>query len=82
MPNIAEIVDHEKLFREIVDSGITPVIINDLPCTTESDKEKIKELTLTQLTSDTLSIIPTCGGACNSTRGQYALGRILSYLQE
>lgn len=76
MPNIAEIVDHEKLFREIVDSGVTPVIINDLPCTTESDKEKIKELTLTQLTSDTLSIIPTCGGTCNSTRGQYALGRI------
>lgn len=78
VPITATVADHDAIYRDLVSRGITPIIINDLPCTTESDKERIKELTLTQLTSDTISIIPTCGGSCNATRGEYALGRTCS----
>lgn len=75
MPVIAELLDYDKIYEDLIDQGVTPVIINDLPCTTESDKEHIKDLTITQLSSDTINIIPTCGGACNKTKGKWALGR-------
>lgn len=76
MPIIAEVINHDELYQSVIDSGITPIIVNDLPCTTEADKEYIKELTVTQLTSDTISIVPTCGGTCNATRGKHALGKV------
>ncbi len=77
MPVIAEVVDHDELYERLVAQGIEPIIINDLPSTTEADKERIKELTITQLSSDTISIVPTCGGTvCNqATRGKYNLGK-------
>lgn len=79
MPIIAELVNHDELHDDIVRSGVKPIYINDLPYTTESDKDKIKELTITQLTSDTISIIPTCGGTCNKTRGKWAIGRVCEH---
>lgn len=74
MPIVAIVEDHDKMYQDMIDSGTKPIIINDLPCTTESDKEHIKELTITQLSSDTLATVPTCGGSCNATRGRIYLG--------
>lgn len=79
MPVVAELVNHDEIYYSVVAAGIKPVIINDLPYTTERDKEEIRELTITQLTSDTISIIPTCGGTCKKTRGKWALGRVCTH---
>lgn len=77
MPIINEVVDHDALYQSMLDAGVQPVIINDLPCTTEADKERIKELTLTQLTSDTISIVPICSDKCSSPiRGKHAIGKV------
>lgn len=76
MPVIAVLVNHDELYQKMIDKGINPIIVNDLPCTTEEDKEKIRELTLNRLSSDTLSIIPTCGGTCRATTARNMLGRI------
>ncbi len=73
MPIINELVDHDKLYAETVASGAVPIIINDLPNTTEADKQHIRDLTLTQLTSDTINTIPSC--KCGATRGKYAIGK-------
>lgn len=74
MPNIAELVDHQAVYDELIENGVAPVIINDLPSATEDDRKRIKELTITQLSSDTISLVPTCGVSCNKTRGRYAIG--------
>lgn len=79
MPIIAELVDHQRLHDDLVASGVKPIYINDLPYTTEDDKERIKELTLTQLTSDTISIVPSCPQPCGKTKGRWALGRTCQY---
>lgn len=72
MPIILEVEDHNRMFADAV-KRIKPVFINDLPNSTEEDKERIKALTLNQLNSDTISIIPRCG--CGHTRGRFALGK-------
>lgn len=74
MPIIAEVLNHDDLYDSMVKTGINPIIINDLPCTTEADKDYIKELTLTQLTSDTISIVPTCSSSCKKLTGKIYLG--------
>lgn len=74
MPVINRFVDHDELYERTLRSGITPIIINDLPNTTEADKEHIRNLTLTQLTSDTINTIPSC--KCGATRGKYAIGKV------
>lgn len=73
MPIINKFVDHDELYQYTLDSGVTPIIINDLPNTTEADKQNIRDLTLTQLTSDTINTIPSC--KCGATRGKYAIGK-------
>lgn len=73
MPVIIELVNHDKLFEQTVKSGASPIIINDLPNTTEADKQHIRDLTITQLTSDTINTIPSC--KCGATRGKYAVGK-------
>lgn len=73
MPGIIEHVNHDKLFEQTVKSGASPIIINDLPNTTEADKQHIRDLTITQLTSDTINTIPSC--KCGATRGKYAVGK-------
>lgn len=75
MPVIAQVVNYDDLYAEAVDSGLEPIIINDLPSVTEEDVERIRELTLNRLTSDTLSIVPTCGGTCRFTTGRNMLGK-------
>ena len=79
MPIIARLINHDHLHDRLVSNGLRPIYINDLPHTTEGDKERIKELTITQLSSDTINIIPTCGGSCGKTRGRGALGKVCSF---
>lgn len=49
------------------------IFVNDLPNSTEEDRERIKSLMLNQLNSDSISIIPRCG--CGFTKNRYALGQ-------
>lgn len=72
MPIILHLEDHDEIFREVCKHH-TPIFINDLPNSTEEDKERIRMLTINQLNSDTVSIIPRCG--CGATKGRYVLGK-------
>lgn len=72
MPIVLELDNHNKAHAEAL-KRIKTIYINDLPNSTEEDKERIKSLTLNQLNSDTVSIIPRCG--CGRTKGRFALGK-------
>jgi len=72
LPIVLEVEDHDRMFAQTIER-VEPIFLNDLANSTEEDKERIRALTMNQLNSDTISIIPRCG--CGHTKGRFALGK-------
>ena len=62
-----ELVDFDKVFRS--HQGKAPVIINDVPAFSETDKDKLNRIIFTTFSGDLLSNIPACD--CGKTSGEY-----------
>jgi hypothetical protein len=61
------LVNHDKVFSSLI--GKSPIIINDLPAFSESDKEKLNKLIYTTFSRDLLINIPSC--ECGEVTGEY-----------
>lgn len=66
MPIYQELINFNEMFYQLKEP---PIIINDLPNTTEDEREYIKQLITTRYSSDMLSILPSC--QCGQTRGEF-----------
>lgn len=75
LPTIYRLEDNDAAFA-LAESTGKITVINNLPIATEDDKERIRELTITQLKSDSLSTVPICSPRCaKPIRGRWALGK-------
>jgi hypothetical protein len=70
----AEIIDLDELFRT---SLRAPIIVNHFNIQSDTDKEEINRLILTQYGSDFLEIEPSCD--CGTVRGGYNEGVLCPY---
>lgn len=71
VPVYQELLDNDRLFRELKNQ---PIIINDIPNSTSSDREYISRLITTTYSSDMVSILPSC--KCGITKGEYSRNTI------
>lgn len=69
MPIIQVLENFEKVRRSLPED---PIYINDLPNTTETDRQAIRDIILTRYTSDMISMLPRC--SCGNTKGQFLVG--------
>lgn len=67
MGTFLKLVNHTKIFQSTV--GKSPIIINDLPAFSETDKEKLNKLIYTTFSRDLLTNIPSC--ECGAITGEY-----------
>jgi hypothetical protein len=65
MPVVQQLINFDNEFRTLPD---VPIIINDLPNTTEEDKEKITKLIMVNFSSDMITLLPSCD--CKKTKGE------------
>ena len=66
-----ELVDFDELFHQLREP---PIIINDLPNSTEEERAYIRQLISTRYSSDMLSMVPSCH--CGAIKGEYEVGVI------
>ncbi len=71
MPVYQELVNFDTLFSQLKEP---PLIINDFVDYSEEKKEEIQDLISTRLSSDMLSMMPSC--ECGETKGEHAIGAI------
>lgn len=74
MPVILQVVDNKKLFESL---RHTPVILNDLKCNTEIERQTVQEMLFLRFQgTDTVSIVPSC--RCGATKSTDLIGHICS----
>jgi len=66
MPVFQGLIDLDERFRTL---PFDPVIINDLPNTTEEDRENIRSQIMSRYSSDMMSLIPQC--RCGQLKGAW-----------
>jgi hypothetical protein len=71
MPVIQELVNYDEMFYTL---RHTPTLINHMACSTLEEREAVKEKLTTHLSSDQISLIPSC--QCGHTKGEYSKSTI------
>jgi hypothetical protein len=71
MPVFQKLLNFNNEFRMLPNN---PIIINDLPNTTEEDKEKISKLIMVSFSSDMITLLPSCD--CKQTKGEVNNDRV------
>lgn len=66
-----ELVDFKTLYNQLT---VTPVIINDLPYSTDSEKEDLLTHLTTIYSTDKISTVPSCD--CGETVGEFRVGEL------
>lgn len=74
MPIYQQLVNFTEMFHQLREP---PIIINDLPNSTEEERDYITQLITTHYNSDMLSILPSC--RCGKTKGEYEIGSLCAY---
>lgn len=66
-----ELIDFKKLFAQLTHR---PLIINDLPYSTDDEKEQLLARLTTIYSADKISTVPSCD--CGETTGEFRVGEI------
>jgi len=66
MPVYQELISFDDMIHKLQQE---PIIINDLPNTSETDKDFIKNLISKRYTSDMITLLPSC--RCGETKGEF-----------
>jgi hypothetical protein len=74
MPVYQKLVNFDLLYLQLNKSAI---IVNDFVNIDEDDKTRIKNMIISEYSSDMISTIPTCD--CNEVKGEYNLGVICKH---
>ncbi len=71
MPVYQDLINFNQLFAQLT---TPPIIVNDLVNIDEEEKKKIRNLVISEFSSDMVSIVPAC--SCRELKGEYAVGII------
>lgn len=77
MPTYQGLINLDERFETL---PFDPIFINDLPNTTEEDRENIRSLIMSRYTGDMMSLIPSC--RCGKLKGAWSYGEICGTCRE